>query len=248
MELTPAEIVSRMYAGESFPAERAEIEKFFHELSTEFASVARERMEMAIQMGERPACRGKGCSWCCYDAALISPVESLILMWALEEKPIHERILIKRQLARWKVVHEATNSEVPFQTGSADQASEEWQDMAQATVAKSVVTSMKYRTPCPFLLDGACSVYKSRPFACRGHHSLNATPDDCRDKNLGLTSVKSIDLLPLMLYVIQEISRNRLPALPAGELPTMLWHLLSSQGDLELMAALRYEDARSPRI
>lgn len=27
-------------------------------------------------------------------------------------------------------------------------------------------------TPCPFLLNGSCSIYHARPFVCRRHHSL----------------------------------------------------------------------------
>lgn len=34
-------------------------------------------------------------------------------------------------------------------------------------------------TPCPFLVDGACSVYEHRPFACRLTHSLNENADAC---------------------------------------------------------------------
>ena len=33
--------------------------------------------------------------------------------------------------------------------------------------------------PCPFLADGACSVYEHRPLACRLTHSLNETADAC---------------------------------------------------------------------
>ena len=33
---------------------------------------------------------------------------------------------------------------------------------------------------CTFLVDGRCSVYPVRPIACRLHHSLNDTPDNCR--------------------------------------------------------------------
>lgn len=34
-------------------------------------------------------------------------------------------------------------------------------------------------TPCPFLIDGSCSVYEHRPLFCRLRHSLNEDPDDC---------------------------------------------------------------------
>lgn len=33
--------------------------------------------------------------------------------------------------------------------------------------------------PCPFLQDGACSVYEARPFACRSHFAFTATSYWC---------------------------------------------------------------------
>lgn len=36
-----------------------------------------------------------------------------------------------------------------------------------------------YGAACPFLLDGHCSVYASRPFTCRVHHSLNEDSANC---------------------------------------------------------------------
>lgn len=38
-------------------------------------------------------------------------------------------------------------------------------------------------SPCPFLVKGACSIYKVRPFFCRQHVSLDATPMCCRVEN-----------------------------------------------------------------
>jgi len=35
-------------------------------------------------------------------------------------------------------------------------------------------------TPCPFLEDGACSIYKYRPFVCRRHVALFDNPNWCQ--------------------------------------------------------------------
>lgn len=32
---------------------------------------------------------------------------------------------------------------------------------------------------CPFLVEGNCSIYDSRPFVCRRHHSMNSSSDWC---------------------------------------------------------------------
>lgn len=36
-----------------------------------------------------------------------------------------------------------------------------------------------YGKPCPFLKDHACTVYEVRPMACRAHHSLADTAENC---------------------------------------------------------------------
>jgi Fe-S-cluster containining protein len=33
--------------------------------------------------------------------------------------------------------------------------------------------------PCPFLVNGACSIYSARPYSCRRHHSLAPTAEWC---------------------------------------------------------------------
>lgn len=37
-----------------------------------------------------------------------------------------------------------------------------------------------YHRPCPFLREGACSIYAERPFACRAHFNLDADDLLCR--------------------------------------------------------------------
>lgn len=37
-----------------------------------------------------------------------------------------------------------------------------------------------YHMPCPFLKNGACSIYASRPFACRAHLSLDVNDRLCK--------------------------------------------------------------------
>jgi hypothetical protein len=37
--------------------------------------------------------------------------------------------------------------------------------------------------PCPFLMNGACSIYTARPYSCRRHHSLAPTAEWCAPEN-----------------------------------------------------------------
>lgn len=65
-------------------------------------------------------------------------------------------------------------------------------------------------TPCPFLKNGACSIYKSRPFVCRRHVSLCETPtwchvDKCNTQEFPLLNFSEVDISFSMI-----ISENRL--------------------------------------
>ena len=242
--LEPAEVLALLLSGAELPEEQRQLEAMFADMSNGFGKEAQRWMQEAIRLGEKPACRGKGCSWCCYDAALVNPLEVLILMLALERKPLEERLFIKRQLARWILIHTSEDAMIPMQTGAQSENTDAFHDNVRKRTAKTVEASMKFRTPCPFLIDGACSVYASRPIACRGHHSLNPSPDDCKDKNEGKTSVKSLNLLPLLIHVMKHLQANGIPIAPAGDLPTMLWIALGNRDDLETAAALQYEERR----
>lgn len=52
-------------------------------------------------------------------------------------------------------------------------------DMAKARDRLDNNALRYYGTPCPFLVDNACSIYESRPIACRIQHSLNETEKEC---------------------------------------------------------------------
>jgi Fe-S-cluster containining protein len=49
----------------------------------------------------------------------------------------------------------------------------------QATEGMTREQRMDYRTPCPLLKDGSCTVYEIRPMTCRAWHSADA--DRCRE-------------------------------------------------------------------
>ncbi|HVL09346.1 MAG TPA: YkgJ family cysteine cluster protein, partial [Burkholderiaceae bacterium] len=53
---------------------------------------------------------------------------------------------------------------------------QEFEDMEEATAALAAISSQVEPSPCPFLRDGACSVYDVRPMACR--LLLNLDDDD----------------------------------------------------------------------
>jgi Fe-S-cluster containining protein len=58
--------------------------------------------------------------------------------------------------------------------------------------------SAKYfNTPCPFLLDDACSVYEHRPMSCRLVHALNESGDACALGEGKRPTLHTLELFPL---------------------------------------------------
>lgn len=45
---------------------------------------------------------------------------------------------------------------------------------------KAVTTGKTYGSPCPFLKYGSCSIYKSRPFVCRRHVTVDDSSKWCQ--------------------------------------------------------------------
>lgn len=46
--------------------------------------------------------------------------------------------------------------------------------------AKVAIAGHTYGSPCPFLTKGSCSIYKSRPFVCRRHVTVDDSSKWCR--------------------------------------------------------------------
>lgn len=67
--------------------------------------------------------------------------------------------------------------------------------------------------PCPFLLDGSCSVYEVRPIICRLHHSFNDDADQCStdiplDKKAGVVQYNP-DILEIPYHnLVREYRRT----------------------------------------
>lgn len=54
-----------------------------------------------------------------------------------------------------------------------------------------------YGVPCPFLKDGECSVYEARPMACRAHHSLCDTAEQCDTRGQVIGSAPTVATLKI---------------------------------------------------
>lgn len=82
----------------------------------------------------------KGCAWCCHQAVFANSYEIHLL-----------GNFIKK------------NTSTAFQKEIRERAA-----MKNATTSKmDEAAVLSYKSPCPLLIDGACSVYQARPMACR---------------------------------------------------------------------------------
>jgi hypothetical protein len=93
------------------------------------------------------ACR-KGCSWCCH---------------VYVESKIPEVLAVA--LA---VLNDFSDEDRAALRGRIEQHVKEAEGLSNEDLVG------RLRHPCPLLVDGACSVYESRPLACRSWHSFDA--------------------------------------------------------------------------
>ena len=89
---------------------------------------------------------------------------------------------------------------------------------------------------CPLLEDGQCSVYDSRPLACRAHHSLELKPcQKLHSRGTGAVPVNShLELLGMQFVgALKEAAQRRNLQLDALELTTALSAALLEKNALE---------------
>lgn len=96
-------------------------------------------LSLAKRQNIEVAC-AKGCHWCCHQAVYANSYELHFLSHKIKSRFSPEKIEEIKKLALAK--HTAT-----FQMNEEEIA--------------------KYKSPCPLLENGACSVYDARPMACR---------------------------------------------------------------------------------
>jgi len=103
------------------------------------------------ETGATIACKA-GCSYCCYLKVDVHASEAILISEFVKSKLPEEtkKLIIKRAEENWKLI-EPMNE----------------------------VQHMTTNLPCPFLVDGICSIYSVRPGACRNFHSADV--QICKD-------------------------------------------------------------------
>jgi Fe-S-cluster containining protein len=107
-------------------------------------------LDRSAAEGKPAACREK-CAWCCHQAVFAVTHEILYLRDHVQSH---------------------------FLPGEQDAFMEKARDKTMLTAHKPLEEKLLVRAPCPFLLEGSCSVYPSRPMACRIY--LSSSEASCR--------------------------------------------------------------------
>jgi Fe-S-cluster containining protein len=143
--------------------------------------------------GQPISCK-RGCAHCCYQAVPISVVEAEFLAEWIRTLPIDQQQELARRFR-----------ETVLKLSAADLteslAHMVWNSPTEATF-NLALDYLYQRIPCPFLEDGACSIYPIRPFACR-EFLVTSSPEHCFDP--GTRQIKGVQLPRKFFTMLRQI-------------------------------------------
>ena len=127
-----------------------------------------------------PTCK-KGCSLCCYEHVDIFGIEAAPIVAAVNKMPPEQRSRLASRVNEYVAAREGTDAlDVLSDANEAEALYSKniTRKERRAADRKILKRSIRHRklawrtsTPCPFLEDGACSIYEARPFSCRAMFS-----------------------------------------------------------------------------
>jgi Fe-S-cluster containining protein len=126
-----------------------------------------ERIEALPERGGEITCR-VGCSACCRQFVVVSPMEAHALAeWVAARPELAERLMESH--AQWREALAA-------QPELVDRIVAFVESEGYVSGPEGGALELAYwqaQRPCPFLEENRCSVYPVRPFACQEHHVLS---------------------------------------------------------------------------
>lgn len=146
---------------------------------------------------------GKGCDFCCSRIVVASRIEALGLidyMLGYASRSVDDlRALVSP--------HAAALKQFLNERAEADDRDATW---------------FSRGTPCPFLVDGACSVYEARPLSCRAYHSTDE-PEKCREAVRTVGQVQMLkDAEALFQVIVSRVAGRVDPVLATDGLLTIM--------------------------
>lgn len=148
--------------------------------------VVRETCQALDRAGEPISCT-KGCGACCRNLVAISEVEARRIRVVVEELPEPRRSTIRARFAEAREGLDGAGLLGPLR------AAEHW---TEEEYAERVGTYFRAGVACPFLEEGACSIYSERPIACREYLVTSPAENCARPDEGGVARVR----LPLAVF------------------------------------------------
>jgi Fe-S-cluster containining protein len=139
---------------------------------------------------------GKGCNSCCRHVVPVSIPEAMLLMEHVESMEENRRkAVVSRLSAALNACRRGDLLDALLTAPSDDAAMGAAQEYFNRSIA------------CPFLEEGACSIYSVRPFACR---EFNATTPPQWCENPFVNKVRHIPIAPKITTIMARFAANAL--------------------------------------
>ena len=153
--------------------------------------VVHETAAAVERTGRKISCQ-KGCGACCCNLVAISEVEARRIAAVVEEMPEPRRSEIRRRFSEARQRLEKSGLLATLQRA------DEW---TGEEYGKLVGTYFRQRISCPFLEDGACSIYDERPITCR-EYLVVSSPKHCAEDDS-----RHVVQLKMLLPVFNALAR-----------------------------------------
>lgn len=145
-----------------------------------------------VALANEPKACSKGCWHCC---------RQLIRVHAAEELPITD--YIKKNFSSELRRRVQYNLQKWFQTLEANTPPKEL--LSEEDVEAFGVYHMKNGVRCPFLVDGACSIYPVRPTLCRTFY-VKDRPEDCEANPARIGEMKGYEAGEKAIHAIADLA------------------------------------------
>lgn len=153
-------------------------------------AIEEKQLEETRSKGRTLSCQ-PGCVYCCYYyvTATLDEVEPIVYYLYHHEKPLNDFLANYRNWKAKTDENQALMADIPkaYNTFIADRASREKQEHFQSLTSEYLALDI----PCPFLDNGACSVYPVRPWGCVCFVSVTP-PEWCRPDSPHQPDTKSM--------------------------------------------------------
>ncbi len=135
--------------------------------------------------GRAVSCQ-KGCSACCSQPVPIAEFEAYNLAEVVVRLP---------EPRRAEVIEKFDAAVTHFARIGWFEKFQKFNSLTAEGFSEVLLEYMREDVSCPFLLDGACSIYEDRPLVCREYLVTNP-PENCADPNAENLSVIKIPIAP----------------------------------------------------